>query len=37
MVEELTLGSISHLYRGLAKDNDRKDIARRFDLPQEVS
>ena len=36
MVEELTLGSISHLYRGLAKDNDRKDIARRFDLPQEV-
>ena len=36
MVEELTLGSISHLYRGLARDSDRKDIARRFDLPQEV-
>ncbi|RTE85926.1 MULTISPECIES: Abi family protein [Gammaproteobacteria] len=36
MVEELTLGSISHLYRGLAKDIDRKVIARRFCLPQEV-
>ncbi len=36
MAEELTFGSISHLYRGLAKDSDRKAIARRFELPQEV-
>jgi abortive infection bacteriophage resistance protein len=36
MAEELTLGSISHLYSGLAKDSDRKAIAKRFDLPQEV-
>ncbi|MBY6064585.1 Abi family protein [Pseudidiomarina sediminum] len=36
MAEELTFGSISHLYRGLARDNDRKKIAKRFELPQEV-
>lgn len=36
MAEELTFGSISHLYRGLAKDIDRKEIAKRFELPQEV-
>ncbi len=36
MAEELTFGSISYLYRGLAKDIDRKAIAKRFDLPQEV-
>ncbi|MEH0373028.1 Abi family protein [Vibrio mimicus] len=36
MVEELTFGSISHLYKGLAKDSDRKMIAKRFDVPQDV-
>lgn len=36
MAEELTFGSISYLYRGLAKDIDRKEIAKRFELPQEV-
>ncbi|MCG2835570.1 Abi family protein [Photobacterium sp. WH77] len=36
MVEELTFGSISHLYQGLAKDADRKGIAKRFDVPQDV-
>ena len=36
MAEELTFGSISHLFRGLAKDIDRKAIANRFNLPQEV-
>lgn len=36
MTEELTLGSLSHLYQGLAKDSDRKAIARRFDVPHEI-
>ncbi len=36
MAEELTFGSISHLYSGLAKDGDRKAIAKRFKIPQEI-
>jgi len=36
MVEELSLGGISHLYSGLARDRDRKQIARCFQLPQPV-
>lgn len=36
MTEELTLGSLSHIYQGLIKDADRKAIARRFDIPHEV-
>ncbi|WP_349293800.1 Abi family protein [Marinobacter sp. M3C] len=32
-LEELTMGALSHLYAGLAKDADRKAIARRMDLP----
>ncbi len=32
MVEELTLGDLSHLYAGLAHDSDRKAIARRLNL-----
>ena len=36
MTEELTLGSLSHLYQGLKKDADRKAIARRFATPHEV-
>lgn len=36
MAEELTFGSISHLYSGLAKDSDRKAIAKRFNVPQKV-
>lgn len=36
MVEELSFGSISHLYQNLAKDRDRKAIARRFGVPQNV-
>ncbi|WP_018867180.1 MULTISPECIES: Abi family protein [unclassified Thioalkalivibrio] len=36
MLEELSLGQLSHLYKGIARDNDRKRIAKRFDLPQEV-
>ncbi|HFD0507466.1 Abi family protein [Vibrio cholerae] len=36
MVEELTFGTISHIYNGLAKDADRKAIAKRFDTPQDV-
>lgn len=35
-MEELSLGSISHLYQGIARDKDRKRIARRFELPQSV-
>lgn len=35
-MEELSLGSISHLYQGIARDRDRKRIARRFALPQNV-
>jgi abortive infection bacteriophage resistance protein len=33
MLEELTLGELSHLYQGLAKDIDRKVIGRRFNVP----
>jgi len=36
MTEELTMGSLSHIYQGLIKDADRKAIARRFDTPHEV-
>jgi abortive infection bacteriophage resistance protein len=36
MAEELSLGGISHLYSGLARDRDRKQIARCFQLPQRV-
>ncbi len=36
MTEELTLGSLSHIYQGLIRDADRKAIARRFDIPHEV-
>ena len=36
VVEELSLGAISHLYQGLARDADRKAIARHFGLPQRV-
>lgn len=32
MVEELTLGGLSHLYKGLARDSDRKAIASKFGL-----
>lgn len=33
MLEELTLGDLSHLYKGLARDADKKAIARRLGLP----
>lgn len=33
MLEELTLGELSHLYQGLAKDIDRKVIGRRLNVP----
>lgn len=33
MLEELTLGDLSHLYKGLARDSDKKAIARRLELP----
>jgi len=36
MAEELSLGGISHLYSGLARDRDRKKIARCFQVPQRV-
>ncbi len=36
MLEELSFGNISHLYQGLAKDSDRKQIARRFNTPHSV-
>ncbi len=32
MLEELTLGDLSHLYRGLARDADKKAIAKRLGL-----
>lgn len=35
-LEEMSLGAISHLYQGLAKDRDRKAITIRFGLPQKV-
>ncbi|MDZ7788911.1 MAG: Abi family protein [Xanthomonadales bacterium] len=36
MAEELSLGGISHLYSGLARDWDRKQIAHYFQVPQRV-
>jgi len=36
VLEELSLGTLSRLYQGIARDADRKQIARRFNLPQEV-
>ncbi len=35
IIEELTLGELSHLYKGLAKDSDRKAISKRFKAPQD--
>ena len=35
-MEELTLGSLSHLYKDLSLDRDRKAIAKRFELPAPV-
>jgi len=32
-MEEITLGELSHLFKGLARDADRKAIARRIALP----
>lgn len=32
-MEEITLGDLSHLYKGLARDADRKAVARRLNLP----
>ena len=36
MVEELSLGEISHLFKGLSQDKDRKGIAKRFGIHQKV-
>lgn len=36
MLEELSLGALSRIYGGIARDVDRKQIAHRFNLPQEV-
>jgi abortive infection bacteriophage resistance protein len=33
MLEELTIGELSHLYRGLARDSDRKAIGQRLAVP----
>lgn len=33
MLEELTIGELSHLYRGLARDSDRKAIGQRLAAP----
>jgi abortive infection bacteriophage resistance protein len=33
MLEELTLGDLSHLYKGLARDVDKKNIAKCLELP----
>lgn len=32
-MEEITLGELSHLFKGLARDSDKKAIARRLALP----
>lgn len=32
MLEEISLGELSHLYKGLARDKDKKSIANGFDL-----
>lgn len=36
MLEEVSLGQLSHLFKDLAHDSDRKDIARQFNVPQIV-
>ena len=36
VVEELSIGALSHLYKGMARDNDKKVIARRFGLSHQV-
>lgn len=36
VMEELSFGTLSRLYMGLAKDRDRKMIARRFDVSHKV-
>ena len=36
MVEELSLGEISRLFKGLSRDRDRKGIAARFGINQKV-
>lgn len=36
VLEELSIGSLSHLYSGIARDADRKHIAKRFGVSQEV-
>ena len=36
IVEILSLGALSRLFRGLAKDSDRKEIAKQFDVPHEI-
>lgn len=35
VIEELSLGELSHLYKGLRHDSDRKAIAARFQVPQD--
>lgn len=36
MLEDLTMGSLSKLYQSIARDTDRKAIAKRFQIAQEV-
>lgn len=36
MLEELSLGALSFLYKNIARDSDQKQIAQRFRLPHEV-
>lgn len=36
MFEDLSMGAVSRVFRGLAKDGDRKAIARRFEVHGEV-
>lgn len=36
MFEDLSMGAVSKLFQGLAKDNDRKIISRRFEVPSDV-
>ncbi len=35
VIEELSLGELSHLFKGLKRDADRKAIAKRFNVPQD--
>ena len=35
VIEELSLGELSHLFKGLKRDVDRKVIAKRFNTPQD--